>query len=204
MPYTQSRHPSNPSKQQKTRASCPERTSTRKAQSHENRARWADLARTLLGKKTCGTLYKKVYDDQQRSGTRLQETSSLQQKGSKISATEVELPTSIQDKHLIQSASKDPNAVAGSKVDLVNQMAMSAAETSSKIYKRQSYGKAVNEPTYGRRWREAIENEVDNLADHNSWEYEELLVGRHTGNIRKGDTAQHQFAQLMISPRKTL
>lgn len=62
-------------------------------------------------------------------------------------------------------------------------MAKFAASRNSEIHRPKSYKEAINDltqpdPTYGQRWREAIETEVDNLADQNTLEYEELPAGR--------------------------
>ena len=58
------------------------------------------------------------------------------------------------------------------------EVAMSATETGSKVYKPQSYEEAINDLVYGRRCGEAIEDELDNLTNHNTWKYEELPVGK--------------------------
>ena len=47
-------------------------------------------------------------------------------------------------------------------------------EASSKIHKPKSYDKAINDPIHGRRWREAIEEELQNLKNYQTWEYNEL------------------------------
>ena len=57
-------------------------------------------------------------------------------------------------------------------------MAMSITETASKIYEPASYDKAVNNPVHDRRWRKAIEEELQNLESHQTWEYKELPLGR--------------------------
>ncbi len=58
------------------------------------------------------------------------------------------------------------------------EVAMSITETTSKIYEPGSYDEAVNDPVHGRRWREAIEEELQNLESYQTWEYEELPTGR--------------------------
>ena len=55
---------------------------------------------------------------------------------------------------------------------------MSITECSSKIRKPITYDKAINNPIHGRRWREAIEEELQNLENHQTWEYNELPPGR--------------------------
>lgn len=73
--------------------------------------------------------------------------------------------------------------VAESDFDCVGKVAKFAASRNSEIHRPKSYKEAINDltqpdPTYGQRWREAIETEVDNLADQNTLEYEELPAGR--------------------------
>ncbi len=58
------------------------------------------------------------------------------------------------------------------------EVAMSITETTSKIYEPGSYDEAVNDPVHGRRWREVIEEELQNLESHQTWEYEELPAER--------------------------
>ena len=55
--------------------------------------------------------------------------------------------------------------------------AMSATEISSKIHEPSNYDEAISDPVHGRKWREAIEEELHNLEQHNSWEYDELPSG---------------------------
>lgn len=40
------------------------------------------------------------------------------------------------------------------------------------------YDEAVNDAIHGRRWREAIEEEMQNLENHQTWEYAELPPDR--------------------------
>lgn len=58
------------------------------------------------------------------------------------------------------------------------EQAMSITESNSKIHKPGLYDKAVNDPIHGRRWQEAIKDELQNLENHHTWEYEELPLGR--------------------------
>lgn len=58
------------------------------------------------------------------------------------------------------------------------EQAMSMTESSSKIHEPQSYDEAVNDPIHGRRWREAIEDELQNLENHQTWEYDKLPPNR--------------------------
>ncbi len=55
---------------------------------------------------------------------------------------------------------------------------MSMTEANSKIHKPGSYNKAVNDSIHGRCWRETIKEELQNLKNHQTWEYEELPPGR--------------------------
>lgn len=58
--------------------------------------------------------------------------------------------------------------------------AMSATKISSKIYEPTLYEKAISNPVHGRQWREAIEEELQNLEPHNTWEYDKLPSRRKT------------------------
>lgn len=60
----------------------------------------------------------------------------------------------------------------------VEEVAMSMTESSSKIHEPTSYDEAVNDPIHGRSWREAIEDELQNLENYQTWEYDELPPGR--------------------------
>ena len=51
-----------------------------------------------------------------------------------------------------------------------NEVAMSMTEASSKIHEPKSYDEAINDPIHGRQWREAIEEELQNLENHQTWE----------------------------------
>ena len=63
---------------------------------------------------------------------------------------------------------------------LRKEAVMSIIETNSKVYEPKSYDKAIANPIYGTRWRQAIEKEIHNLKIHHTWEYEELPEGRKT------------------------
>ena len=58
------------------------------------------------------------------------------------------------------------------------EVAMSLTEANSKIHEPKSYDEAIDDPIHGRRWREAIEEELQNLESHQTWEYDELPPGR--------------------------
>lgn len=62
----------------------------------------------------------------------------------------------------------------------IEEVAISITESSSKIYEPTSYDEAVNDPIHGRRWREAIKEELQNLEDYQTWEYDEIPPGRKT------------------------
>ena len=53
-----------------------------------------------------------------------------------------------------------------------NEVAMSMTKASSKIHEPKSYDEAISDPIHGRRWREAIEEELQNLKNHQTWEYD--------------------------------
>ena len=55
---------------------------------------------------------------------------------------------------------------------------MSITECSSKIRKPTSFNKAINDAIHGQRWREAIEEELQNFENHQTWEYDKLPPGR--------------------------
>ena len=55
------------------------------------------------------------------------------------------------------------------------EIAMSITKCSSKIRKPTIYDKAINDLIYGRRWREAIEEELQNLKNHQTCKYDELF-----------------------------
>ena len=59
-----------------------------------------------------------------------------------------------------------------------HETAMSITESTSKIDEPKAYDEAINDPIHGRRWREAIEEELQNLESHHTWEYEKLPPGR--------------------------
>lgn len=56
----------------------------------------------------------------------------------------------------------------------VKEVAMSMTKFSSKISKPISYNEAVNDLIHGRRWQEAIEDKLQNLENHQTWEYDKL------------------------------
>lgn len=58
------------------------------------------------------------------------------------------------------------------------EQAMSIAEMTSKIHEPSTYEEAISDPIHGRRWKEAIEEELQNLENHHTWEYEELPENR--------------------------
>lgn len=55
---------------------------------------------------------------------------------------------------------------------------MSETEISSIVYKPLTYEQAVSDPIHGRRWKEAIEEEIQNLENHHTWEYDRLPADR--------------------------
>lgn len=46
--------------------------------------------------------------------------------------------------------------------------AMSATEVASKIYEPKRYDEAIADPIHSRQWREAIEEELQNLEQHST------------------------------------
>lgn len=59
-----------------------------------------------------------------------------------------------------------------------SEQAMSMAESTNKIYEPNTYDEAISDPIHGRRWRKVIEEELQNLEDHHTWEYEQLSHDR--------------------------
>lgn len=86
----------------------------------------------------------------------------------KIVVTET---TSIADLPIKPEANAD-------KEQCIKEVAMSITEATSKIDEPTSYDEAVNDAIHGRRWREAIKDELQNLENHQTWEYDELPPGR--------------------------
>lgn len=55
---------------------------------------------------------------------------------------------------------------------------MSITKNSSKIRKLTLYNIAINNVNYGRKWKEIIEKESQNLKNYLIWEYNKLLPGQ--------------------------
>lgn len=55
---------------------------------------------------------------------------------------------------------------------------MVATEISSNVYQLTIFKKAISDLIYDRQWREAIEEELQNLELKNTWEYNEVPSGR--------------------------
>lgn len=55
---------------------------------------------------------------------------------------------------------------------------MSVTEVRSKIYEPKIYKEAMSDPLHSRQWKEAIEEEIQNLENHNIWEYDDLPAKR--------------------------
>lgn len=51
---------------------------------------------------------------------------------------------------------------------------MSVTKTSSRIYKPKTYEEAINDPIHSRKWKEAIKKKIQNLENHQTWEYNRL------------------------------
>lgn len=69
-----------------------------------------------------------------------------------------------------------PPAVTAS--ESTTEQAMSITEANSKVYEPKTYDKAVNDPIYGRQWKDTVDEELFNLESHNTWEFEELPIDR--------------------------
>lgn len=59
-----------------------------------------------------------------------------------------------------------------------HETVMLITESSSKIHKSKEYKKAINDPIHGKRWREVIEDELQNLENYHTWKYKQLSLGR--------------------------
>lgn len=53
-------------------------------------------------------------------------------------------------------------------------------ETNNKIQKPRLYDKAVNDPIHSRHRRETIKKKLQNLENHQIWEYHKLPPGQKT------------------------
>ena len=76
------------------------------------------------------------------------------------------------DSNFIETLKRNQTAPA------IPDTVMSATEISCKVYKPRTYDEAISDPIYGRQWREALEEELQNLEQHNTWEYDKLPSGR--------------------------
>lgn len=60
--------------------------------------------------------------------------------------------------------------------------AMLITECNRKIHKPILYNKAINDPIHSRRWREVIENKLQNIKNHQIWDDKAInnpINGRH-------------------------
>lgn len=57
------------------------------------------------------------------------------------------------------------------------EVVMSITKTTCKIYQPGSYDEVVNEPVHGRRQREIIKEELQNLKSYQTWKYKEIPLG---------------------------
>ena len=55
---------------------------------------------------------------------------------------------------------------------------MSITKCNGKIRKPTTYDKVINNLIHGRRWRGATEEELQNLKNHQTWQYDELPLGQ--------------------------
>ena len=80
---------------------------------------------------------------------------------------------------LTHTANDNPTKVPTTEKPVTGETdtAMSATEVSSKIHES-NYNQTISDLIYGRQWGEAIEEELQNLEQHNTWEYFELLSKR--------------------------
>lgn len=50
-------------------------------------------------------------------------------------------------------------------------------KTISKVHELITYKEVIDNLIYEKRWKKAIEEELQNLEDHHTWEYKELPTG---------------------------
>lgn len=55
-----------------------------------------------------------------------------------------------------------------------HKIVMIIIESSNKIHKPKLYEEAVNNPVHRQQWREVIEEELQNLENHQTWIYNKL------------------------------
>lgn len=81
---------------------------------------------------------------------------------------------------LTHTADDNPTEVPSTEKPVTGETntAMSATEVSSKIYKPSNHNETISDLIYGRQWGEAIEEELQNLEQHNTWEYFKLSSKR--------------------------
>lgn len=57
-------------------------------------------------------------------------------------------------------------------------MIISITELKSKIYKPKLYKEVINNIIYGQEWQKAIEEELQNLENYQTWVYNKLLLSK--------------------------
>lgn len=75
-----------------------------------------------------------------------------------------------------------PAEIRSSNEDTITsaEKIMLATETSSKVYKPSTYKETISDRVHSRQWKEAIEEEIQNLEYHQTWEYDHLPADRKT------------------------
>lgn len=58
--------------------------------------------------------------------------------------------------------------------NIVVEKGMSAIKVSSKVHKSTTYEKAISNPVHSKRWKKAIQGEMQNLENQHTWEYDHL------------------------------
>lgn len=61
---------------------------------------------------------------------------------------------------------------------------MSITETSNKIRKPKTYKEAISDPIHVRQWKEMIEEEIQNLEDYHTWEFNHLPPERKAVGLK--------------------
>ena len=57
---------------------------------------------------------------------------------------------------------------------ITKEKAILLTKSINEIHEPQTYDKAISNLIYSRYWKEVIEEELQNLENHQTWEYDEL------------------------------
>lgn len=80
-----------------------------------------------------------------------------------------------------EEADKSPNITNANKKNRINaEKVISATKISNKVCEPTIYEKAISNSIHSRRWKEAIEKHIQNLENHYTWKYNQLLLSWKT------------------------